>query len=294
MQIQSRAGQIFIAWNGVQLHIPANWDVRIGGHRTLIFEEDFRPQMQLRWERRHPSTSSPAEDSLAGFIDQLGTVMGEPPAPWRRLQQAYSHLSCYRHEDGSIGGGACICTQCSAVLSFQLLNTDPEIIGFAAECLASLSCHADNQENILWRVQDFSLMTPPSFGLTSYTFGAGLTRLSFRHKDLFLHTCRIAPADDRLRNQTLEEILLTLADVQELDIILSDKSVCQGQRRPSIPRQILWRMRREKPFLWAKIWHESRSNLLLAVVLLANRPIPGKTAAMICENYEIVVEKEGS
>lgn len=294
MRFQTSAGQIFIAWNGLRLLIPANWDVRIGGHRTLIFEEDFRPQMQLRWEKCHPSTSSSVEDTVAAFIDQLGTVMAEPPAPWRPLQQAYSHLACYRHEDGSIGGGACICSQCSTVLSFQLLNVAPEIIGFAAECLASLSCHVDDQEGILWRVQDFSLMTPPSFGLTSYTFGAGLTRLSFRHKDLFLHTCRIAPADDRLRRQTLEEILLTLADVQDLDIIQSDDSACQGQRHPSIPRQVLLRMRREKPFLWAKIWHERRNNLLLAVVLLANRPIPVKTAAMICENYEIVIEKESS
>lgn len=292
MQSHSRAEQIFIAWNGLQLNIPGSWDLRIGGHRSLIFEKDFHPQLQLRWEKAVRSTAIATPDTLTAFVDRLGKVMAEPPAPWSQLQQTFSHVTCYQRANGTVGGGACICPHCSTVITFQLLADDPAAVNLAVDCFKSLSCHP-GQDN-LWRVQDLSLITPPSFVLTDYTFGAGLTRLSFSNRDLLLHTCRIAAADDRLSNQTLQDILLTLANVEELDIFLSDDSVCQGYRQPSIPRQILFRMRREQPFVWAKIWHDSNRNRLLAVVFLANRPIPEETAAMICEHYEIVNEKETS
>ncbi|MFW2367516.1 MAG: hypothetical protein ACN4GW_13955 [Desulforhopalus sp.] len=292
MQPQSSAGLSFIAWNGLQLKFPEEWDLRIGGHRNLIFEKEFQPQMQLRWETGGHSTFSSAEKSLPTLIGQFGTVMKAPPPAWRHLQQIFDHTTCYQGEHGAIGGGVCICPQCYKVISFQLLNSGPEVEAHTADCLASVSCHPDQQN--LWRLQDFSLVTPPAFILTDYTFGAGLTRLSFRKDGLVLHTCKIAAADDRLRNQSLKEILLTLSDVEDLDITHYDDFVCQGYRRPSIPHQILLRMRRESPFIWGKIWHDSRNNRLLTVVLLAKRPIPEKTAAMICENYEIVIEKENS
>ena len=212
MQFESRAGQIFVAWNGMHLSCPEEWDVRVGGHRNLIFEEDFQPQMQLRWDKASGKSIFSHKNGLSVFKDTLGAVMTEPPAPWRRLQQTFSHVAIYQDEHGAVGGGACLCPHCSTVLFFQLLNNDPAVNSSAADCFASLCCHPD-QKN-LWRVQDFSLMTPPSFKLTSYTFGAGLTRLSFRHKDLVLHTCRIAAADARLSSQTLEQILLTIADAQ--------------------------------------------------------------------------------
>lgn len=292
MHQESSAGVSFIAWNGLQLEFPEEWDIRIGGHSSLIFEKEFQPQLQLRWERGGRSTISSAAKTLPTLISQFGTVMTAPPPAWRHLQQTFDHITCYQGENGDIGGGACICPTCYKVISFQLLNSGPEVEAHTADCLASLSCHPDQQN--LWRLQDFSLVTPPAFTLTDYTFGAGLTRLSFGKDGLVLHTCRIAAADDRLSNQTLKEILLTLTDVQDLDITHNDDFVCQGHRQPSIPRQILLRMRRESPFLWAKIWHDSGNNRLLAVVLLAKRPIPEKTAAMICENYEIVIKKETS
>lgn len=286
MQPESRKGQISVAWNGLQLKIPKNWDLRIGGHRNLIFEKNLQPQWQLRWAEGSRGSSKAVEAGLPALTDKLGSPMREPPAAWRRLKRTFNHLTCYQHENGNLGGGACICPQCSTILSFQLLTDDPEVVGLAAESFASLSCHSGRQT--VWRMQDFSLVTPPSFTLTDYTFGAGLTRLSFRQADLILHTCRLASADERLTSQTLEEILLILADVVEFDLTRNDDFTSQGYRRPSISRQIMLRLRREKPFVWAKLWHDSNSNRLLGVVLQSNRPIPDTTATTICESYEIV------
>ena len=137
-------------------------------------------------------------------------------------------------------------------------------------CLTTLSC--PSHSGSLWCIQDFSLAIPVSFTLKDYTFGAGLTRLSFTSADLFLQTCKLGPADKRLAQQSLAEILITLSDADDLDILTEENNSCSGYRNPTIPRQILFRLRRQKPFIRAKIWHDTENNRLLAVVLSSQPP----------------------
>ena len=48
-----------IAWNGIQLQIPVDWDARVSGQRHLVFEKDFQPQLQIRWENGRPHVQTP-------------------------------------------------------------------------------------------------------------------------------------------------------------------------------------------------------------------------------------------
>ncbi|MGW8195790.1 MAG: hypothetical protein ACWGOX_16150 [Desulforhopalus sp.] len=281
----TRASQ-FLAWNGLQLHVPAEWHLHVRGHRHLVFEEDFQPQVQIRWEREGSKITSRTESKLTTAISRLGPVLPELPAPWRRLPERFSHVTAYRQDSGQPGGLYCFCQECRTIFLVQLLSTSRNVADEIAHCLLALCCH--QRHHTLWRIQDFSLCTPTSFSLTDYTFGAGLTRLSFSQGGLFLHTCRLAPADGRLNQQSLEGILLALAGTSELEVTSNDTNLCHGFRSPSLGRQLFFRMRREKPFLWAKIWHDKVKNRLLAVLLASTRPIPEKTAATICKHYEIV------
>lgn len=276
----------FVAWNGLQLHVPDDWDVHVGGPRHLVFEKEFHPQAQIRWERENRRISSQADHKLTAAISQFGSVLSELPAAWLQLSEKFCHVTGYRQANGLPGGLYCLCPKCKTIVLVQLLTADLTVMERIATCLLTLACHPPGQT--LWRIQDFSLRTPDSFSLSDYTFGAGLTRLSFCKDELSLHACRIGPADDRLRQQSLENLLLTLSGTADLEVAMKDDTICQGYRRPSTGRQLLFRIRREKPFLWAQIRHDRANNRLLAVILASKHPIPEETADNICAHYEIV------
>lgn len=288
-------GNRLIAWNGVRLHIPTAWEVRVSGQRHLVFEKDFQPQLQIRWEKLVQHTPRYLQKRLSKFASQLGSIIPDNlfPTEFEQLKDNFGLVTCFQDERGMVKGGICLCPDCHTLVLFQMLSTDPAILREVSLCLTAFSCH-DHSE-ILWSVQDFSLCLPVSFILKDYTFGAGLTRFSFCSSDLFLQTCTLGPADIRLSRQPLVEIFITLTGTPDLELVLGeDNTSCEGYRTPTIPKQIFYRLRREKPFIRAKIWHDTVSNRILAVVLSSNRPIPMTTTHKICSHYEIVQKKNSA
>jgi hypothetical protein len=278
-----------IAWDGIRLHIPAPWDVRVSGQRHLVFEKDFQPQLQIRWEKLVSTTPRYLQKKLSHFASQMGSIIPENsfPTEFEPIRNNFSLVTCFKNDHGIVQGGICLCHECHTLVLFQILSTTPVILKEVSLCLTALSCH--NNSDILWRVQDFSLTLPLSFVLKDYTFAAGLTRLSFSSSNLLLQTCTLGPADTRLSRQSLDEILIILTGIPDLEISIDeDNNSCEGYRSPTIAKQIVIRLRREKSFVRAKIWHDTMRNRLLAVVLSSNRPIPKTTTNKICSEYEIV------
>lgn len=290
-------GNRLIGWNGVQLHTPRDWEVRVSGPRHLIFEKDFQPQLQIRWEKPAQNKPSALQQRATHFAARMGRIIEEnefPPA-WRRLKDFFRMVTCYKGASGMLEGGIFLGTDDHTLVLFQLFPADPSsasgpdqaLLAEIRDSLGTIVCRNDTEN--LWRMQDFSLFLPMSYKLQDYTFAAGLTRMSFTKADLFIQTCKLGPADSRLAQQSLKEILITLADTADLEIITDeDNTTCEGYRNPTIGKQVLLRLRREKSFIRAKIWHEIAGNRLLAVVLFSNRPIPLTTIHDICRQYEII------
>ncbi|GAB6193266.1 hypothetical protein [Desulfocastanea catecholica] len=286
-----------IGWNGVQLYIPCNWEVRVSGPRHLVFEKDFQPQLQIRWEKPGQSKLPALQQRASHFASRMGSIIAEddfPPA-WRQVRDIYRLATFYQGESGMLEGGIFLGPDDHTLVLFQLFLPAPAAgtavydgaIAEIRECLTTITCR--NAPETLWRMQDFSLILPVSYTLQDYTFAAGLTRMSFTKGDLFMQTCKLGPADNRLAQQSLKEILLILADTAELETVTGeDNTSCEGCRSPTIGRQVLLRLRREKSFIRAKIWHEVAGNRLLAVILSSNRPIPLTTIQDICRHYEII------
>ncbi len=288
MQAQTGPNSRHIAWNGVCLDIPSTWDARVAGLRQLIFEKDFEPLLQLRWEKLKKDNPKALHRKLHQFAAQMGTLVEDDNFP-RQLQpikDSFNLAVCFQKEREKIAGGIFLCPDGHTLLLFQLLAPDPKLLQDVNSCLTTLSCPVHSGS--LWRMQDFSLALPAPFILKDYTFGAGLTRLSFTGPDLFLQTCKLGPADSRLARQSLAEILTTLCDAGDLDIETEADKTCSGNREPAISKQILFRLRRQKPFIRARIRHDAGRNRLLAVVLSSNRPIPEATIENICSRYEII------
>lgn len=279
-----------IGWNGVRLTIPCSWETHIGGRNHLIFEEDFSPILEIRWQKAVKKSTAKSRAIFKRMKKTYSTLHEKKiPMEWSFLTEKF-HVTCYgKQKDIPFDTGVCVCNNCKTLLFFQLSNQQNKTAQLLISSLKSLSCPCSASEQTFWSIQDFQLLLPSSFDLLDYSFGAGLTRISFRRSRLLLHTCKLAPADSRLSHQSLEEILENLADIPDLQMQLSeDGTICEGYRVPTITSQVFLRFKRKKPFIRAKIRHNTLRNRLLAVVLESIRPIPSEICQSISDNYEII------
>ncbi len=293
MQAKPVKNKRLIAWNGVRLQIPTDWDARVAGKRHLVFEKDFQLQLQIRWEKPSRVIPSSFQERSKRIAEQLGSIIQaeQLPLELQKLHDVFGPVTCYRGESGLLEGGVFCCNDHRTPVFFQLSLPNPALVAEVSNCLTTFACCDDDRET-LWRIQDLSLSLPGSYILNDYTFGAGLTRISFSNSTLLLQTCKLGPADSRLSRQSLEKILITLAGSSGLEPVTAKGNVCcEAHRNPSISGQLLFRLRREKPFIRSKLWHDAVNNRLLAVMLSSNRPIALKTLYKICGQYEIIPEE---
>jgi len=279
-----------VGWNGIRLTVPGTWEAHLGGHNHLIFEEDFSPILEIRWQKVRKRRGNQSR-SLFKRIKKTVTALHELalPSEWSFLKDRYD-VTCYGKLDHLyFNTGVCICKQCQSPLLFQLSNRNKKIEPLLLDCMKSLSCQCAPDKPEIWALQDFQLQLPSGYSLIDYSFAPGLTRISFRGPHCILQTCKLGPADARLADQPLDEILRSLADIPDLPVQFGDDGrSCKGYRSPAIGRQLTLRFKRKKPFIRAEIRHIITSNRLLAIVLESLRPIPVETSQSICNNYEII------
>lgn len=277
-----------VCWNRVSCTIPSHWQTIVTGPQSLIFEDDFIPQFQLRWEKRAGLQKENFDKTSALLLDQISTDLHPEKLPDQLgfLAKKYKFTSCFKSKNDAHLLLILYCNRCEKIIVVQQLHISKRASGNLLRALESLVCHYDRN---LFSIQDFSLELSTSFKLKDFTFHAGLSRLSFENKTLELQVCKLGPADRRLASQNLDEILNTLAGVEDLaQRDPDDSNVCHITRSPSIFGQLLVRLKRKKPFICARIRHDESNNRLLSAVLTDTRPIDKTELSTIMNNYEIV------
>lgn len=291
MNCSSEEKTSLIGWNGVRLQSPYSWETIVSGNNHLIFENDFEPVLQIKWKNVGPVTEQNWSKKSNEWWQLLElTSKEEPlPQPLHPLKDNFSYVRYFRGKEEMESGGICYCGRCQTLIVFQLLSTADNVRDKAAQLLCSLTCHGS--DTTLWKIQDFSFTPPGNLHLIDYSFKAGLSRLSFTSTHYFLQICRLAQAKERLASESLETILLTLAGTLELTPETSEDSLtCRASRSPGIAKQVLLRLRKEKPFLEARLWHVPEHNRLLATLVSSKRPITDSDILNCYEHFEIISE----
>lgn len=278
-----------IGWNGLRLTVPNQWETIVSGHKHLIFEDDFKPVFQLRWKNIGALSPAQWHEKSDLWWQQLGVTSGavKLPTALEPLLGKFTNIRYFSGKQPGANGGICYCGHCQTLLIFQHLGAENSIRQKTAKVLSTVFCHGFNHK--LWQIQDFTFTAPPQYNLTDYTFKAGLTRLSFSADNFRLQLCRLAQAAGRLNAQSLEDILFTLTDTRELQLELSsDKKTCRGTRCPSLTKQILFRLKKETPFIDSRLWLVEEHDRLLACVVSSRRPLPTSVLSSCYESFKIV------
>ncbi len=260
-----------LAWNGVKLYIPNSWDSRFPKNQHIIFEKDFTPQLQLRWEKTKRINPNDLRKKLIDFSNTSCILEADTlPAAWSEVRGKFDLLLLAGKDNFT--SGIFYYKKQKLIFLFEVLNNNSSALKDSVKSITSLSYSF--QSDTLWQFQDFSFITPYRFTLENYSFAAGLTHLSFKQADLTCHICRLGPADQRLEQQSLESILETLVSAKAvLSCGQGNDNTYSLKREPSVWQQIKYRLRRQHPFILAEIYHDEQYNNLLAVVLSSRQPI---------------------
>ncbi len=287
--IRDAMGTTHMGWNGIRLTVPRSWALHINGHTHLIFERDFQPLLELRWQTQDSSKPAAPQSMFRKLQKQNSNIVKKQiPEELFSLRKSY-HIFCYGKKD-TIGpeGGILTCRTCGKLIFFHL-NQYNQNLSDPLTALSSLSCHFRPGAPLLWSFQGSDLLLPAPFTLQKFSFKPGFSCLSFKLKKLDLHCSRLSPADIRLENRSLPEILAVLSGLSENEIESgrSDLSF-EGYRYPSMGHQVFSRLKRQKPFIRASIHHDPENNILFSMVAESTQPIPPEMCIPDQPGYETV------
>ncbi len=277
-----------VGWNGLVFDCPENWEIFVSSKKHLVFETDFQPVFELRW---HANKKDRHATVLRNLQQESDLEQQEHlPSFWETLTESYTVSLLTEKNSGTLKSALLTCRKCHTSILLLFFADPAGSMQDFHNLLRSLACHPENEnDDILWAIQDFQLKIPNDFLLDNYSFAAGLSRLSFSRTGITLYVCRLATAAERLQAASLAEIMFTLGDIPVDTAAVSElDNAVWYQSQPTIFQQILLRCKRKMPFCWMTLRHHLLEDRLTGLFFEDKKPLPEKTIHAILASYEII------
>jgi len=276
-------------WNGLVFHCPGSWDGIVSGDNHLLFEDNFQPVLELRWNRSKEGTESAEKTILRNLKKDSALFPAKSiPACWQNITNRYSIHLLLKTTGEKPSAALLCCRKCGVTILIYFFEIMPAVHPKISTLFSTLCCHGSANKNILWAIQGFRLVLSDSYHLKSYNFGPGLMRLTFYDGTLILHICRLAPASHRLQTMDLAELLMVLGDIiVKKETITQTRNMVSHSSHPSIYKQLLSRIKRKLPFHEMRLRHHHEHDRLTGIFLFDKKPIPIEHVSSILAHYEI-------
>ena len=290
-----------VAWNGISLRVPPQWEVSSLTKSYLQMDDGLGPVLELKWQQvrgvfshqDHLKKLARHSKSVAGLRFQQTSL----PEEWR---QALRHFEtkCFEWHGGGINGKGvvlyCPSSQQASLLQFYQQGdlVSPEVH------LGVLDSFRDQceQDMVRWSLFGLSALVPKSFELVTYRFEPGRYQLEFKDRQQCVELKRWGPADLLLRDTDL--LHWFEKSRRELDCCrLTGIREDNYQGRPALygksggwdsPAARFWaRISRRLPYVWIRIWHLSSQNQILGVVARSLKSLDEQLLEKICRNYDM-------
>ncbi|MEN8199785.1 MAG: hypothetical protein ABFR63_06885 [Thermodesulfobacteriota bacterium] len=279
-----------IGWNGVRFSCPGKWESIVLGDSHLLFEDDFQPVLELRWQR-HKKKDKDSSTAIARKLQRESGLSPQQSVPlsWQELRGGYKiQLLTEKKQDKQPRAALITCRTCGTTFLLSFFEKLPLSHPDLTAILSSLQCHDQGDDTRLWSIQDFRILLPHTLHLSSHSFAAGLSRLSFNDASLTMHLCRISSAAQRLEQTDLTDLMFTLGDitVPKEDVQRNGQSVSHSSQ-PSIFAQIVSRCKRKAPFHRMVLRHHPHYDRLSGLFFFDKKPIPDMMVSSILDSYEL-------
>lgn len=212
----SKAPRHLIAWHGISLTVPEDWNIgAIGGDLKegyLRLDGSDMPRVEIKWAKvgsGHVDIPGLVEkylrDLQKGKKNQT-KVQRDVQLTGRRKARHKSGLECFGWQSETQGmGAAWYCPDCEKTVIVQVMGTlDEPLAKLAEPVIQDLEDHPLD-DWLTWSTYGFTCQTPERFKLGGQKLMAGLIELDLACENERLHVARWGMANVALRNTTLKE-----------------------------------------------------------------------------------------
>lgn len=289
-----------IAWNGVCLTVPADWDPARVGRRHLLLASEPGPVMEIKWAAVKGRFSGRRQlRKLSRQVGRKGVVFQEAALPEKwRTPVAEFDAEGFQWDAGNerAAGVLLYCPVCHTASMIQFLERPGAdvIAPNAARVLSSFRDHRTDGR-IAWALYDMAALLPDYFVLGRHRFDAGRFVLNFNGRGRRLALYRWAPAEALLQNRHLADFAQTLAGGRDLAFrsttIRGVPAVDGGDPRPAGPGG---RLRVRLGMGWFRrlcLWHVAERNRILGIRLEGRRPIEALEMQAVSDGYGMADER---
>lgn len=290
-----------VGWNGVRLALPQGWDPSGISPSSLVFAQEGRPALTLRWEAMGTGRiRSGIARVRRSFPRELRHTLRDAPLPdpWRQALEGR-----FAEEDlddarafawgGPAEGGEGLLIGSRGTRRLFLLHFHR--IGGAANAgriPLILSSFRDGAVGgrVLWAVYDIRAELPEALRLARHRFMPGAFELVFRSGAGTVRLFRWGPASVLLRSGTLADFAAARLALPQDRVETEGRSGADAvrwiDRRPSprwLPRPL--RGLTTRPARQGRAWHLPRENRILAVEIEARTLPPEEVLNGLCRSF---------
>ena len=295
-----------LAWNGIRLSVPADWEVTSLASSYLLLDDSVSPVLELKWQQVKGRFSHEANLRRLARSSRVASKVSlqkkSVPESWRWALEGFE-AQAFSWEGSAIQGeGAVIyCPTCQTATLVQFYHTSGRIGSLVSgQVLHSFRDHGEDGW-IAWSLFGIRALVPQRFGLAHHSFHPGHYQLGFKCRRGRLELNRWGPADVLLKQGGLQEwytkrtgggrhadSLGLKADEYDGEPALKGKS-----KGPSSSLGRFWNQLVGKhSYDWIRIWHVRKMNQILGVEASDSRQLDVSLLEEICHNYEMVSEAE--
>lgn len=277
-----------ISWNGISFQVPASWQPVVILTDYLLFEDQYRPILELKWQQIKGSFSV---ERILKQLRRSGSKKDSikdrsVPQQW---QQVLKPFNCYTFEwqgEKNYGTGLLRhCPVCNLTILLQFYMDDPQHEPVCLHILQTLRCHQET-DYLGWSIYDIAFSLPVAANLQAQEFHTGRYRISFQLGELFFSLLRFKPAE-----ALLSDIGLTGFGQQ----LLQHGEQYVGRDENSQPA--CWRkegngwlrfkkkLRRQQADHFLCLRHIPEHNVILGVQAKSNQPIDEIKVQTLLQNY---------
>ncbi len=291
-----------LAWNGVSLRVPPQWEVNLLDSTYLQLDDGMGPVMEIKWRQLRGSFSHQAHlkklAKLSAAESKLNFQQTPLPEKWR---QALSNFEAqfFKWRGLKIGGeGAVIyCTSCQKATLVQFYHKsgrdDPSV---PVGVLNSLRDHSEDGR-VEWAVFGLRALIPERFDLLRHRFRPGHYLLVFRDGQERVYLSRWGPAGVLLEDGGLQSWFekecqdfrwCSTLGLRQVDHGENPTLQAQSQRSDKFAARLWARVTGKLPHFWVRIWHLRLHNQIMGVGARGLRPLGEPWLEEICRNYAMV------
>ena len=271
-----------VAWNGIALSVPGDWELSRMAPRHLAWDTGSRPAMELRWNtiRGKFSFDRTLKRLWRGRArrNSAAMVTWDLPQHWTALMADHRMQGFHWHTPQTAAQGVLLfCTVCSTATLIQIFHASAASAprrSLWESIFLSFRDHWPDGRG-LWQVYDIKARLPVRLGLDRFQFQPGCFQLEFSSKTQRLRLYRWSPA----------AVLLGSGDLDDFARGQGVLGAGRGTPRYSLrDRRLDWTLapasrlrllpwRRASIYEQGRVWHLKGANRILGMVLQGKKEV---------------------